>query len=571
MTNKELAAKLIDIAKNYKTLYVMGCFGAPMTATNKERYKKNHKYNTDPERQAMIDAATADTFGFDCVCLIKGVLWGWCGDKGKTYGGATYKANGVPDIGADSMITKCSDLSTDFSNIEIGEAVWMEGHIGVYVGDGLSVECTPRWSNDVQLTACNCSKSGYNRRNWTKHGKLPYITYEAETAEKPVATVPAPTGGTASQNKATIYKYLTEKVGLNCAAACGVLINLNHESGYMPKNLQNTFEDDLRHTDESYTAAVDSGTYTNFVYDKAGYGLAQWTYWSRKQKLLEYAKKVGKSIGDLMMQLDFFAQEIKTYSAVWTVLKNVPNTEQGAYDAAYKMCYSYEAPANKAVRAAERGNAAKKLFAEYSGNSGGHSTDIPADNAENVHIVKPGETLTKIALEHKTTVATLVKLNGIKNPNMIYVNQKILLPTKEVETAPETVQEHKVVIGDTLTSIARKFGTTYQVLAAYNGIKNPNLIHVGQIIKIPPGTTSANTGANAPQTAKTFAIGDRVLVSGTIYATGKGTGRTLSKDKATMYVCDLVSKTIYPHYIGVSATKGGGRQGWAKPDILTKA
>ncbi len=176
-TAAQLAAKAIDVAKNYKTLYVMGCFGAPMNASNKERYCSNHKYNTDPTRTAMIRAASADTFGFDCVCFIKGLLWGWCGDKSKVYGGAGYAINGVPDIGADTMITKCSGISTDFSKIEVGEAVWMEGHIGIYVGNGLAVECTPKWKNCVQLTACNCSKNGYNRRNWTKHGKLPYVTY----------------------------------------------------------------------------------------------------------------------------------------------------------------------------------------------------------------------------------------------------------------------------------------------------------------------------------------------------------------------------------------------------------
>lgn len=191
MTNKEFVAKLKDIATNYKTLYVMGCFGAPMTAANKKRYCNNHSYNKQASRQAMINAASADTYGFDCVCLIKGVLWGWNGNASKTYGGAGYAVNGVPDIGADTMITKCSDISTDFSKIEIGEAVWLEGHIGVYIGDGLAVECTPKWSNKVQITACNCSKSGYNRRNWTKHGKLPYITYVKETATSNTATTTA--------------------------------------------------------------------------------------------------------------------------------------------------------------------------------------------------------------------------------------------------------------------------------------------------------------------------------------------------------------------------------------------
>ena len=89
-SNIELARKVKDIAQNYKTLYVMGCFGAPMTEANKKRYCANHNYNKNPERQKMIKAATSDTFGFDCVCLIKGVLWGWNGNKNKTYGGAIY-------------------------------------------------------------------------------------------------------------------------------------------------------------------------------------------------------------------------------------------------------------------------------------------------------------------------------------------------------------------------------------------------------------------------------------------------------------------------------------------------
>lgn len=195
MTNKELAQKLRDVATNYKTLYVMGCFGAPMTAANKTRYCNNHSYNKQAARTAIIQAASADTFGFDCVCLIKGILWGWKGDATKTYGGASYASNGVPDIGADSMITKCSELSTNFNDIEVGEAVWMSGHIGVYIGDGLAVECTPSWENKVQITACNCTKSGYKRRNWTKHGKLPYIEYvkeEVKVEETQSATAATP-------------------------------------------------------------------------------------------------------------------------------------------------------------------------------------------------------------------------------------------------------------------------------------------------------------------------------------------------------------------------------------------
>lgn len=186
MKASEFVKKLEDIAKNHKTLYVMGCFGAPLTKTNKTRYTTNHEYNKQPARTKHINAASEDTFGFDCVNLIKGVLWGWNGDKKKTYGGAKYNTKGVPDTNADGMIKLCKEVSTDFSNVKVGEAVWCSGHIGVYIGDGLAIECTPAWKNKVQITACNVKKAGYNTRTWKKHGKLPWIDYDV--VEKPKKT-----------------------------------------------------------------------------------------------------------------------------------------------------------------------------------------------------------------------------------------------------------------------------------------------------------------------------------------------------------------------------------------------
>ena len=180
MNNLEFVEKLKGIANNYETLYVMGCFGAPMDAANKKRYTSNHSYNKTATRTKMIQQASNDTFGFDCVGLIKGVLWGWTGNVKGTYGGAKYASNGVPDINADTMIKRCANVSTNFSNIEIGEAVWKTGHIGVYIGNGLVIESSPKWGNGVQITACNANKVGYNRRDWTKHGKLPYISYSSK-------------------------------------------------------------------------------------------------------------------------------------------------------------------------------------------------------------------------------------------------------------------------------------------------------------------------------------------------------------------------------------------------------
>ena len=191
-TGKELATACKKVAENYKTLYVMGCFGAPLTGANVSRYCNNHSYNKQATRQKMIKAVANQTppyYGFDCVNLIKGLLWGWNGTASKTYGGAGYAVNGVPDINADVMFDRCKEKSTDFSRIEVGEAVWMSGHIGVYIGDGLAVECSPKWKNCVQITSCNCSVTGYHRRNWTKHGKLPYVTYSESEEEAPKKTV----------------------------------------------------------------------------------------------------------------------------------------------------------------------------------------------------------------------------------------------------------------------------------------------------------------------------------------------------------------------------------------------
>lgn len=229
MKASEFVKKLKDVAENYKTLYVMGCFGAPMTAANKKRYIAHHSYNQQETRTKMINAATADTFGFDCVNLLKGVLWGWNGDKSKTYGGAKYAVHGVPDTNADGMFNLCTEKSSDFTKIKVGEAVWTNGHIGVYIGNGLSVECTPAWKNRVQITACNCSKAGYNTRKWKKHGKLPFIEYDvAETtnskpATKPESTTKPKVDAAQKFDKSLAGKYkVTASVGLHMRTGADV-------------------------------------------------------------------------------------------------------------------------------------------------------------------------------------------------------------------------------------------------------------------------------------------------------------------------------------------------------------
>lgn len=180
----------LNKALNSKTLYVKGCFGSPLTKANKKRYIAHNPYNAKPERQTMINEASEDTYGFDCVCLIKGILWGWDAKVKQTYGGAKYGANAVPDASADGLVRYLKDVSSDFTDIIPGEVVYMPGHVGVYVGEGKVIECSPRWKNCVQLTYLGNFR-GYkinNYRIWTKHGKLPYIDYMNKVTDIPIQT-----------------------------------------------------------------------------------------------------------------------------------------------------------------------------------------------------------------------------------------------------------------------------------------------------------------------------------------------------------------------------------------------
>ena len=185
MKNLELKNKLLDIVNNYKTIYGMGTWGWIVTQSAIDRKKKESSWWTSSRVKTISKVIDKGYFMFDCVGLIKGILWGWNGSN-KLYGGAGYNCNGVPDVNTEGMLSKCKNVSTDFSKIEIGEYLWMSGHCAIYIGNGLCVECTPIWKNGVQITAvANIGKkSGYNSRTWTKHGKLPYITYEKEEQEE---------------------------------------------------------------------------------------------------------------------------------------------------------------------------------------------------------------------------------------------------------------------------------------------------------------------------------------------------------------------------------------------------
>jgi peptidoglycan hydrolase-like protein with peptidoglycan-binding domain len=152
-------------------------FGSTITKTRVVAKAKQYPYWYTDRKIASaftpLYGSNPPAWGFDCIGLIKGVLWGWDGDETKVYGGAVYASNGVPDLSADAMIDRCHEVSNNFSSIATGEFLWMKGHCGIYIGNGRVVESSPKWANGVQVTALSA-------RTWLKHGKLPWIEYSVK-------------------------------------------------------------------------------------------------------------------------------------------------------------------------------------------------------------------------------------------------------------------------------------------------------------------------------------------------------------------------------------------------------
>lgn len=181
---------------------------------------------------------------------------------------------------------------------------------------------------------------------------------------------------TGKNNEEKIWNFLKGE-GLNSYGVAALMGNLYAESGLNPQNLQNTYETSLGYTDAAYTAAVDSGAYSNFVHDSAGYGLAQWTFWSRKEALLAYVKAASASIGDLEAQLSFLYKELsESYGSVLSVLKTAASIKE----ASDVVLTKYERPANQSETVkAKRASYGQTYYNKYA-----QSDSLPQNGGNNM-------------------------------------------------------------------------------------------------------------------------------------------------------------------------------------------
>lgn len=472
-----------------------------------------------------------------------------------------------------------------------------------------------------------------------------------------------------------IWNYLKSK-GLNNYGIAGCMGNIFAESGLKSKNLENTGNKKLNMTDDEYVIAVDKGNYTNFVYDSMGFGICQWTYWSRKKALYEYARSKNKSIGDLEMQLEFLYKELsENYRPVLTTLK----TAKSVKEASNAVLLKFECPADQSVAVQNKRDSYGKIYYDKYANevknmsfkirttkpeagnkyyitkaNGGYSnaikgspTDVDCDvlsncvgyaygrfneiggygyckylspvNAENFiqykgdlevgqtpkvgacMVWQKGNTLSNSdGAGHVAIVESVISntevytsesgwnskpfwnqtrtkgdgnwgqnssykfLGFIYNPATKNMSNPVYTPKKEETVSNSSDVIYVVKSGDTLSKIAKKYGTTYQSLAKYNNISNPDYIVVGQKIRIP------SSNSNETWVPKE---GDIVIYNGNkhyVHANAP-TGPSCKPGKAKITSVYQVGRSKHPYHLVNIPGGGSDVYGWVDAGTFTKA
>lgn len=174
MKAKEFVERCMNAAK-LKTVYLQGGWGVRMSNDQIDYYTSTSVYpvNTKAARKRILQKVSPDTFGFDCVCFVKSILWGFTGDLSDAHGGAIYASNGIPDTTIGNLYqTYCREQSSDMNDIRAGEFLIYNGsHCAIYVGDGKIVEANLKGEIDGVVVR------EYLPEEWTGHGKLLWIDY----------------------------------------------------------------------------------------------------------------------------------------------------------------------------------------------------------------------------------------------------------------------------------------------------------------------------------------------------------------------------------------------------------
>ncbi len=376
--------------------YWYGTFGqtasASLYASKKKQYPDNY---------------TADDFAsqygkrvHDCVGLIKGYIWSASNTATPTYNAAQDKSASGMYSAATTKGKIATFPGTDGLLVFKGTSASKITHVGIYDDAGYVYEAKGH--------AYGVVKTAYKASDWQFWAQCPYTTDDTASTTTSSSTKAAAT--TTAEPK-TIWDYLMDKIG-NAYGVAGLMGNLYAESALIPNNLQNTYNTKLGYTDAAYTAAVDDGTYTAFSSDSAGYGLAQWTYSTRKKNLLAYAESQNASIGNLTMQLGFLMKELtESYTSVLSTLKSATTV----LEASNAVLLKFEKPANTGTSVqTARANYGQKYYDTYAGTSSSSSSSS-SSTSSSTSTSTTKKTATDAAQSFNTSVAGTYKATANLN------------------------------------------------------------------------------------------------------------------------------------------------------------
>ena len=245
-----------------------------------------------------------------------------------------------------------SDSSASVSSSGSSGGLW-----GIFdvLGNVFSDLATKAWGGTVETSSSSSGSSSGS-----------YSSYTGDSSSSgAIATSGANISG--SNNGKKIWNYFKKK-NMPDAGIAALMGNLYAESHLAPNNLQDTYNKSIGLSDEEYSNQVTKGTYGKFVNDSAGYGLAQWTYSSRKKGLLDMARRSNLPIDDIGLQLDYLNSELNSnYKSVNQALYNAKDIKT----ASNVVLHDFENPEKQGSDVeALRASYGQKMMDLYGGGSG---------------------------------------------------------------------------------------------------------------------------------------------------------------------------------------------------------
>lgn len=179
-----------------------------------------------------------------------------------------------------------------------------------------------------------------------------------------------------------------------------------------------------------------------------------------------------------------FSSRVSSKYPIWVAEYGSSEPENGQWSTWIGFQYTDEGRVSGIYDFVDKDYFTKEIFLSDNNSINVNNSSIPSVNTDYI-IVEYGNTLSQIALEYNTSYQYLAKINNIVNPNLIFVGEKIYVPTLNNGRLSDTSHILYIVKrGNTLTQISKDFNISINSIVRLNNIKNPNLIFTGEVLRL---------------------------------------------------------------------------------------